>query len=154
MIVWRLARAVYPALDGEGARRHGGRWNAPGTPVAYTSEHLSLAVLEALVHTDPDLLPDDLTAYRVEVPDDLAAPALAAYDAGTLRGDWRDPAVSVRLGEAWAALDGPGGAVLVVPSLVVPQERNVLVNPRHPDAGRVRVASSEPFAFDSRLVSR
>lgn len=152
MIVWRLARAVYPALDGEGARRHGGRWNAAGTPVAYTSEHLSLAVLEALVHTDPDLLPDDLTAYRIDVPDDLAELALSAFDAGAFPADWRDPYVSVRLGDAWAA---PGGeALLVVPSLVVPQERNVLVNPRHPDAGRIQVVGSEPFALDSRLVGR
>lgn len=150
MTVWRLARAVYPALDGEGARRRGGRWNEPGTPAVYTSEHLSLAVLESLVHADPDLLPDDLTAFQIEVPDDLAGPALAAFEADGVPEDWGDPDVSARLGREWAASGGP---VLVVPSAVVPQERNVLLNPHHARASEVRVAGREPFEFDARLFN-
>ena len=118
----------------------------------YTSEHLSLAVLEALVHTAPDLLPDDLTAYRIDVPDDLASRAFDAFDIGALPAQWRDPDVSGRLGDAWAGSDD--NALLVVPSLIVPQERNVLLNPRHPDAGRIRVVGAEAFAFDSRLLAR
>lgn len=149
MIVWRLARAVYPALDGEGARRQGGRWNAPGTPVVYTSEHLSLAVLEALVHTDLDLLPEDLTAFQIEIPDDVAGPALEAYAQSPFPDDWQDPDVSVELGQAWAASGSP---VLVVPSVVLPRERNVLLNPRHAQVLGVRVAAQEPFAFDARLL--
>lgn len=145
MIVWRLALAAYPALDGEGARRRGGRWNEPGTPVVYTSEHLSLAVLESLVHADPDLLPDDLTAFQIEVPDEIAESALAA---GPLPDDWEDPDVSVRLGQEWVASGGP---VLVVPSIVVPRERNVLLNPRLARASEIRVVGQEPFAFDARL---
>ena len=148
MVVWRLARAVYPALDGEGARRRGGRWNEPGTPVVYTSEHLSLAVLESLVHADPDLLPDDLPAFQIEIPDKIAEPALAAHEGGSMPDDWRDPNVSARLGQEWVASGDP---VLVVPSVVVPQERNVLLNPRHAQASEVRVVGREPFAFDARL---
>ena len=149
MVVWRLARAVYPALDGEGARRRGGRWNEPGTPVVYTSEHLSLAVLESLVHADPDLLPDDLTAFQIEIPDEIAEPALVAFEAGGLPDGWEAPDVSARLGQEWAA---SGGAVMVVPSVVVPQERNVLLNPRHARAPEIRVVRREPFAFDTRLL--
>ncbi len=144
MTVWRLARAAYPALDGEGARRVGGRWNRPGTAVVYTSAHLSLAVLEALVHTDPDLLPADLVAFEIDVPDDLAAPALLADDG-------RDAEASAAVGTAWAAA---GPAALLVPSVLVPRERNVLVNPRHPEARRVRIVGQEPFAFDPRLAGR
>jgi RES domain-containing protein len=148
MIVWRLARAVYPALDGEGARRHGGRWNEPGTPVVYTSEHLSLAVLESLVHADPDLLPDDLTAFQIEVPDEIAGPAFAAFEESPPPDTWVDPDVAVELGQAWVASGGP---VLVVPSVVVPRERNVLLNPRHDRAVEIRIVGDEPFAFDARL---
>ena len=151
MIVWRLARAAFPALDGEGARRHGGRWNSPGTPVVYTSEHLSLAVLEALVHTDPDLLPDDLTAFQIEIPGDVAGPGPSAFGPDDLPDDWQDPGVSVHIGEAWIARGGPA---LVVPSALVRQDRNVLLNPRHPDAGLVRVVGQETFSFDPRLVAR
>ena len=68
MTVWRLARAVYPALDGEGARLNGGRWNEPGTPIVYTAGSLSLAALEVLVHLNPDRLPDDLVAYGIALP--------------------------------------------------------------------------------------
>ena len=114
----------------------------------YASDHLSLAVLESLVHADPDLLPDDLTAFQIEIPDEIAEPALAAHEGGALPDDWQDPDVSARLGQEWVASGGP---VLVVPSVVVPQERNVLLNPRHAQASEVRVVGREPFEFDARL---
>ena len=150
MRVWRLARAVHPALDGEGARRVGGRWNAPGVPVAYTSSHLSLAALEVLVHTDPALLPRDLTAFEIDVPDDLA---VERVEAGTLPDEWVQAAESEACREAGAGwIDAGRSAVLVVPSAIVPVETNVLLNPRHAGAGRVRVTARRPFAFDPRLV--
>ena len=68
MTVWRLARAVYPALDGEGARLNGGRWNEPSTPIVYTAGSLSLAALDVLLHLNPDRLPDDLVAYGIALP--------------------------------------------------------------------------------------
>ena len=64
----RLAREPFQDLDGEGARLHGGRWNSVGTPVVYTSSTLALAVLEMLVHVDPEDLPKDLVALRPDVP--------------------------------------------------------------------------------------
>ncbi len=146
MTIWRLARTVYPALGGEGARRAGGRWNRPGTPAVHTSAHLSLAVLEALVHTDPDLLPDDLAAFKIDVPDDLVD--AAAQD--PLPEAWRDAEASAAFGEAWAA---SGSAVLVVPSVLVPRKRNVLVNPRpaaSASSGRSRLRSIRASSGDSR----
>lgn len=71
MIAWRLATSLSPPLTGGGARRRGGRWNSPGVPMVYASAHLSLAVLELLVHLESDDLPDNLVAYRLEVPDRL-----------------------------------------------------------------------------------
>lgn len=149
MRVWRLARSVYPALDGEGARLYGGRWNAPGTPVVYTAGSLSLAALEQLVHLNPDRLPEDLIAYGVDLPDGLAVEEVTA---SALSDGWdrqvEAPALR-RIGERWAKKNE--AAVLSVPSAVIPEERNYLINPRHPAADEIRVAYQRPFDFDPRL---
>ncbi len=151
MLVWRLARAAYPVLDGEGAHRAGGRWNAPGTPVVYTAAHLSLAALELLVHVNPDRLPDDLMTYGIEIPQRIATEHVSA---GELPDGWdrRTEAPALRrLGEAWA--QDQEAAVLSAPSAVIPEERNYLINPRHPGAVEVQVVRQRPFAFDPRLFS-
>jgi RES domain-containing protein len=147
--VWRLQRSVYPALDGEGARRFGGRWNRPGRPVVYTSEHLALCVLELLVHLDTDLVPDDFAAYDLEVPDDCAVETVSEEELPT---SWRRSATCStcrNLGDAW--VDRTQAALLEVPSAVLTHGRNLLINPHHPDAKRVRLVHQEPFAFDPRL---
>jgi RES domain-containing protein len=150
MRVWRLARRVYSALDGEGARRAGGRWNSPGVPVVYTSSALSLAVLELLAHTDPDLLPNDLYAFEIEVPGSLTPRLL---DVSTLPSNWRQipnhPACRA-IGDDW--LKARSHALLGVPSAVIPEELNYLINPAHPDTGRIKVVRSRPFSLDQRLL--
>lgn len=151
MLAHRLAKARRAAtpLDGEGARRVGGRWNPRGMAVAYCASSLSLAVLELLVHVDTDDLPDDLVAIQVDIPDDLPARRLLPAN---LPPDWRQDSgrAALRdLGARWLRdLQEP---LLVVPSVVVPGERNVLINPLHPDTGRIEVVSREPFHLDPRL---
>jgi RES domain-containing protein len=150
MHVWRLARAAHSALDGEGARRAGGRWNSPGVPVVYTSSTLSLAVLELLVHTDPDLAPDDLQVSEIDVPASLAAGVL---DVATLPPDWRavpnHPACRA-VGDDWVKRRDQ--VLLGVPSAIVPEELNYLINPAHPEAARIQVVRVRAFAFDKRLL--
>lgn len=144
MIVFRLAKAAFTALDGEGARLYGGRWNAPGRPMVYAAASPSLAVLEVLVHLDlpPELLPEDYRLLAIDIPD----------DAPTERLDHRpaDAAGCLALGEAF--LDRGAALVLLAPSAVVPQERNALINVRHPAMGRVRQVRDEAFRLDPRLV--
>jgi len=148
--VWRITRAAYQALDGEGARLYGGRWNPEGIEVVYTSAALSLAALEYLVHVDPEDVPDDLVAMEIEIPDELEAERVELTE---LPRDWNavpDHPACVERGAAWArAARVP---LLRVPSAIVPEEENVLVNPRHPEARRVVVRSVRPFRFDSRLL--
>ena len=150
--LWRIARHAHQALDGEGARLWGGRWNPEGVPVVYTSQSLSLAALEYLVHVDPLLVPDDLVAMEVAVPDE---PGLGAV-AGAERfppGDWRDypaPEWQAELGALW--VEDATFLWLAVPSAVVPEEMNVLVNPAHPRMRDVRVRATRPFRFDRRLL--
>lgn len=149
MRVWRLARRKFSRLDGDGARRFGGRWNSKGTPAVYASEHLSLAVLEFLVHVDPDELPDDLLAYEIDVPDDIVVDHLA-----TIPPDWdsiESPESCRDAGSDW--LLSCTSLALAVPSVVIPRERNYMLNPRHPDIDRVRVISSKPFRFDERFMT-
>jgi RES domain-containing protein len=148
--VWRIARPVWPPLAGEGARRRGGRWNSPGNPVVYASERLSLAVLEVLVHVEPDTVPPDLMSYEIDVPDNLRTTTIPN---GVLPPEWQDkpshPA-SRALGDAWLARGDT--VALLVPSAIVPGETNVLINPRHQDAGAITVVRMLPFRFDLRLV--
>jgi RES domain-containing protein len=136
---WRLCRRPYADLSGEGARLWGGRWNAPGRPVVYLTDHPALAVLEVRVHLDLplELLPDDYVLMRVRLPD--AAPAV-------IEDAQSDPKST---GDAW--LRTGDAATLVVPSVLVPFAHNVLLNPRHQRAAGVAVISTTPFRFDARL---
>ena len=149
MRVWRLAPSPYPAFDGEGARRAGGRWNSAGIPVVYSSEHLSLAVVELLVHVEVAALPDNLIAYAVDLPD----AAVERLDPALLPTGWSDDpeqGTTRTLGDGW--LREARSLALAVPSAVIPEELNVLLNPRHPAAETALVATfTRPFTFDPRI---
>lgn len=149
MRVWRIARACYAPLDGEGARLMGGRWNSAGRPVVYTSRTAALCVLEVLVWTDPEDVPDDLRLYEIEVPD--SAPILRV-SSGSLSANWTEPGSPecIEAGDRWLA--AADALALEVPSAVLPEEHNLLINPRHPDAAGVHVVDSRPFTFDLRLL--
>jgi RES domain-containing protein len=152
VVAWRITRAAHQALDGEGARLNGGRWNNEGIAVVYASASLSLAVLEYLVHVEPALVPTDLVAMEIGLPDD---PTLGAVVEASRfpPGNWRTypaPEWQAELGDMWVA-DGTF-LWLAVPSAIVPEEHNVLVNPRHPGMADVRVIGARPFQFDPRLV--
>lgn len=140
MIVHRLAKAAFTGLDGEGARLYGGRWNSPGRPMIYTAASPSLAVLEVLVHLDlpPELIPSDYRLLSIHVPDDAPVEELADL-----------PDDPLAIGDEF--LQRGGALVLRVPSAVVPQESNSLINPRHPAAAALRLEANEPFSFDRRL---
>lgn len=151
MLVWRITREAYQALDGEGARLNGGRWNSEGVAVVYTSTTLALAALEYLVHVDPEDVPEDLIAMQIQIPDGLADERVRASD---LPADWKevpDHPACLRCGNAWAK-NAPT-AVLRVPSAIVPEEENILLNPKHTDAERVAVVHTRAFAFDPRLIT-
>lgn len=151
MIVWRICREAYKELDGEGARVNGGRWNNEGVPVIYTSASLSLAALELLVHVEPLSIPDDLVAMEIQIPD---SPGISAYaEVKQLPDGWRTypaPEWEADLGDTWIA-DG-AFLSLGVPSAVVPEEYNVLINPAHLAMRQVKVLSVRPFRFDDRLL--
>jgi len=147
---WRIIKRKHSkdAFSGEGARQFGGRWNSPGVPVVYTAEHVSLAVLEILVHVEHTALLADYVLFQVDFEEGLAE----ILEQSALPRNWRSyPApLSLRaIGDQWIA-DGRS-AVLSVPSAVVPLERLFLLNPQHVDFTRIKVGQPQPFSFDARL---
>lgn len=150
--VWRLCKRAHAAFDGEGARLAGGRWNRRGTRMVYTAGSLSLAALEMLVHAEPSLLPADLVAIPADIPASVGIEPLAE---DLLPSDWRRnpaPEALAALGTDWVA--SARTPVLAVPSAIVPRERNYLLNPAHPDFGKIRRGAPEAFSLDSRLSRR
>ena len=148
---WRICRARYAggSYSGRGAADYGGRWNRPGIPVVYTSSSLSLATLEYLVNIDGKGLPSDLVVITAQIPDDIAVSRVEARD---LPVDWRSSPSPVKLkaiGEEW--LRKAETAILCVPSAVIPEENNVLLNPAHPQFARVLIGKPTPFVFDPRI---
>lgn len=151
MRLWRLSRAPYlaQALEGQGALRSGGRWNSRGVAVVYTSASLELALLEALVHLDLDLLPADYWWLCLEVDD-----ALIGGPPRRLPKDWDlpppyQPAVQ-RIGDRW--IEAGETLALRVPASVLPERHNVLLNPRHPDLRRVKELERRKLEWPARLL--
>jgi RES domain-containing protein len=146
MRFYRIADSRHAPESGEGARLHGGRWNTPGRAVIYACETQAGAMLEKLVHTN-GRMPKHQVCVIFEAPDSLAATDL---DSKAIPGwDAPDMVVSRRAGDAW--LEKVQTAVLRVPSVVFEAERNVLINPAHPDFRRIKVARTEPVRWDERL---
>ena len=150
MRLWRLLKTRYAAdaFSGEGARLHGGRWNSPGTRVAYASSDAALAVLEVLVHLEDTSALPSFSLVMASLPDAL----IETPDESMLPARWRDsptaPAAQA-FGDAWVRSGRSVG--LRVPSVLVRGGSNVLLNPAHPKFGQFVVESVEPFELDPRL---
>jgi RES domain-containing protein len=149
MILWRLTRRPYADLSGRGGELADGRWHTRGRPVVYCAASAALAVLEVRVHLDLplDLLPDGYVLMQIQAPDDLAVRAIEPSDLPTR---WRSREDLCRpIGDA--GLEEGSTALLSVSSAVVEVERNVLLNPRHPEARYVTVDEATSFGWAERL---
>jgi RES domain-containing protein len=147
--VWRIASAAHAAFDGDGARRYGSRWTPRGVPAVFTSATLSLAALERFVHTDADLEAAALVATSVDIADDVGIESVGLE---TLPADWRtfpSPPALTTIGAQWLATLRT--AVLSVPSVVIPHERNFVLNPTHEAFAKLTIGHSEPFSFNPRM---
>jgi RES domain-containing protein len=138
--VYRVCRAIHARLDGEGAKRVGGRWNSPGKSVVYMAETVSLAVL---VHMAREDFPTGYVVVAALIPKEIRI--LAEED---LLIKFRG-ANQRQLGDQW--IDLCHSAVLEVRSTIVPFEHNYLLNPRRPDFAGITVEPVAPFLFDERL---
>jgi RES domain-containing protein len=139
MLAWRLCREAFADLRGEGARIYGGRWNSLGQPLVYAASTAALAVLEVRVHLDlpPELLPDDYVLVTIDL-NDLPVEEVA-----------RTPAAPQAFGDAW--IRDQRTPILRVPSVIVPESPNLLLNPAHPAGVGATIVGKRRFGFDRRL---
>lgn len=138
-------------LGGEGARQSGGRWNRRGTPVVYASSTRALACLETVVHlASGDPLPLNRYLVEISIPSDLWK-ARTIFDPAAGVGWDAEPAgqASLDWGTAWARKLTT--AVAEVPSVIVPEELNYLINPGAPGAERVTAEKKRKWTYDARL---
>ena len=154
--VWRIATDTksYETddLSGGGAKATGGRWNAVGDALVYTSETQALACLETVVHLNAGGLPLNRYLVAVTIPDAVWG-AARTERAGRLPVGWdADPSgrASIQFGSAW--IRSGASALLRVPSVIVPDEYNVLVNPLHPDSREIGASRIRKFLYDPRLT--
>lgn len=150
MILYRIAKCNYAGdLSGTGARLYGGRWNSIGQPMVYMASSLSLAVLEVLVHLPPSIFPTNFCLAEFDLPEN----SILTADNASLPADWQDispPIALKQLGDAF--LKQNKYLLMKVPSVIVPQEFNYLLNPLHADAAKIKLVEKKPFSFDTRLV--
>ena len=136
-------------LSGTGARIYGGRWNHPGYPIVYSSGSRSLAALEFLVHVPMALAPDNLSIAEITITEKIKRESITPEG---LPVNWRGypaPEQLANIGTKW--IKSKSSLLLDIPSAVVDQEVNTLINPLHPDIKHVSLANIEKFYFDSRL---
>ncbi|MBU1193767.1 MAG: RES family NAD+ phosphorylase [Proteobacteria bacterium] len=147
IIVYRLLKGIHidSAFDGEGARRFGGRWNSKGVPMVYTSESLALCSLEILVHLPSYDLLKEYSYIRVVFDANLVIDA-------QVKDGWNDRPVSKisqSIGDQWVKeMQSP---VLKVPSVIMPDGNNYLININHPDFSKMKIDKPLSLDFDPRL---
>jgi RES domain-containing protein len=148
---WRVVKEKYrgEAFSGEGALKFGGRWNSIGTPIVYTSESLSLASLEILTGG----LSMPLLSRFVKIPVDFDESMVDWLAMESLPKEWRNYPPSTKtqkIGDIWA--EESRSVVLKVPSVVIKEEFNYLINPGHSDFKKISIGKPEGFSFDPRLI--
>jgi RES domain-containing protein len=148
MMVYRIAGALYKDdLSGEGARRNGARWNSKGIAMLYASEHISLCALEMLVNIVLTEIKQNFYLLHIALPEQAS---LVSITAGKLKKNWQEDAGYTHfIGDEFCK--EKKALILKVPSAVIPDEYNFLLNPRHPDFKKVKIMKSKPFIFDKRL---
>ncbi len=150
MFLWRISN--HASLDGRGGLEASARWHTQGRPIVYLAESAAGALLEVMVHLElnPVQMPKSYRLLKVEAPDDVPFESARLTELGE---HWVDDETATQtLGDRW--LLSRGSALLRVPSAVAPETFNMLLNPAHEMARRLKIVSHREYPWDLRLVSR
>ena len=149
MIIYRIASKDYiDDLSGTGAKLYGGRWNPKGTAMLYASENISLAILEILVHFDGLTIPDNLVLLKLEINDKF----IEDYSISKFKKIQKSPAAESgfkKEGQKW--IKNNNSLALKVPSIIIPGEFNILINPTNNNFPSIKKIKKEKLELDSRL---
>jgi RES domain-containing protein len=148
MIVYRITNSRYKDdISGAGAKLRGARWNMPGTGMLYTAENISLSALEILVHIGLSDIRNLYHQLAIFIPDDTIIKEINPHK---LKPGWyEDEEYTSFMGTEFIKTNN--SLVLKVPSAIIAEEHNFLVNPNHPDFKKIKIKKSKPFIFDERL---
>lgn len=153
--LWRISKhtSQFSAndLSGGGAKVTGGRWNRKGTPVVYAATSISLATLETLAHLGDNIAIRNAFLVRVDIPSSIWD-SREIIEAKDLDPTWlaEPPGLTtLDFGDSW--LQNKSASLLMVPSVIIPEEFNILVNPDHKDAKRITASVHRQFVYDPRL---
>ncbi len=149
MFLWRISN--HASLDGRGGLEASARWHTQGRPIVYLAESAAGAPLEVMVHLElsPARMPKSYRLLKVEAPDDL--PVESAW--ADLGEHWIDDETVTRtIGDQWLLANR--SALLRVPSAIAPETFNILLNPEHSQARRMKIVSYREYPWDLRLMSR
>ena len=149
MRVYRVGKTKYASdLTGEGARLNGGRWNNKLVNCLYTSESRALALLEYTVNINIDDIPRALSITIIEIPDQ----SIKILKEADLPGDWKQsPAPSSTKNFGSNLLLSAAELVIKIPSTVIPDEYNYLLNSLHPESKKFKIVSVSDFVYDVRI---
>lgn len=149
MIVYRITNEKFKSdISGNGAALYGSRWNSKGNPLLYTSQFISLSILESLVHLKKKEIPSTQYLLQIELPDEKE---IAEISYKKIKKNWHEEHEYTQwLGDQF--LQNNQSLILKVPSAIVPQESNFLLNPLHAGFKKVKIVSSELLELDKRLT--
>ena len=149
MLVYRIGSTLYANdLTGQGAEHNGGRWNHIGTPCLYTGISRAIALLEYTAHAKIHLIPRALSFVTLEVPDH----SIQRFSAGMLPGNWKKfphPTETRDFGTDF--LRANRFLLYEIPSVVIEEEMNYIINPAHSEMANVRIVEVKDYAYDLRL---
>ena len=152
MLVYRISKTRYATdLSGEGAKLYGGRWNNKLVPCIYTSESRALALLEYTVNINIDEIPRALSIITLDIPSE----DIYELKQSQLPGDWQDvPAPSSTKDFGSRLLNEAKNAVIKIPSAIIANEFNYILNPKHPYSKNLKITEIKDFVYDIRIKSK
>ncbi|MBS0185503.1 MAG: RES domain-containing protein [Proteobacteria bacterium] len=148
LIVYRISDSRYPIFDGTGAMINGGRWNSPGNAVIYASLSFSCALLEILVRVGRGGIPKNQKYVKIEIPNTIKGEKIDSYKSG-IEVRKMDILDCRTLGDIWYSKRK--SAYLIVPSVVAPEDSNIIINTQHPDFHKIKVSTPLMIEWDERL---